>query len=136
MNLVFHAHSGLRYLVFLMALVTLAVFVVGQLQARPFGPLHRILGASYAGLVHLQATLGLILLALGKYYPRLLGHLVLMLGVAVVLQVLLSRNRRLATPTFRLPLIGVMLSLVGFVGGLMAIGRGLLETTAFGAPPP
>jgi hypothetical protein len=136
MNLVFHAHSGLRYLVFLMALVTLVVFVVGQLQARPFGRVHRVLGASYAGLVHLQATLGLILVALGKYYPRLLGHLVLMLAVAVVLQLLLSMNRRLATPTFRLPLIGVTVSLVGFVGGLAAIGRGLFETTAFGAPPP
>jgi len=135
MNLMYFAHSGLRYLVLLMAFVSLTVFVAGQLRGATFGRFHRALGASYAGLLHLQVMLGILLVALGRYYPRLIGHLVVMLMAAVVLQVLLSLNARRAQPSFARPLVGVGVSILCFVAGLAAIGRGLLDATA-AAPLP
>jgi hypothetical protein len=135
MNLLFHLHSGLRYLIVVMALVAFGVFLVGQLRGSTFGRLHRAMGAAYAGLVHLQVTLGIVLVAMGRYYPRLIGHMALMLTAAIVLQVLLSLNTRRAQPSFSRPLLGVVVSILCFVAGLAAIGRGLFEATAF-APLP
>lgn len=134
MSYVFHAHSGLRYAVLLAAAVALVVFALGLSRAQPFSRLHRVVGAAYAGLVHLQVGLGLVLVAMGKYDPRVLGHMALMLLAAVVLQALLSVNRRRATPGLRLPVVAVVLSVLCFLGGLAAIGRGVFETTAFVAP--
>jgi hypothetical protein len=131
MNVLFYAHSGLRYLVLLLAFVALGVFFVGQVQKQAFGKLHRIVGASYAGLLHTQATLGLVMVAMGRFYPQLIGHLAMMLLAAVVMQVLLVVNRKKPQPGFVLPLVGVVVSLLLIAGGVMAIGRGLFTTTAF-----
>jgi hypothetical protein len=130
MNALFYAHSGLRYLVLLMALVCLAAFLVGQVKQQPFGKLHRVVGASFAGLLDLQVVLGLVMVAMGRYYPALIGHLVMMLVAAVVMHVAMGVNRRRPTPGFVLPLGGVVVSVFLIVGGVMAIGRGLLQTTA------
>jgi hypothetical protein len=136
MNFVFQAHSGLRYLVFLMVVVALVVFAEGLSRGRAFGRFHRVVGASYAGLVHLQASLGLVLVAMGKFYPRLIGHVVTMLAAAVSLQVLLSLNLRRPKPGFLWPLIGVVVTMACFAAGLAAIGRGLFEATPFVPPRP
>lgn len=128
----FHAHSGLRFLVLLLAMVNIAVLGIGIVQKRPFAKIHRILGASYAGCLHLQVILGVSMVALGRYFPALIGHIVMMVLAAVVAQVMMSRNRRRAEPTLTMPLVGVVLSLVFITGGVMAIGRGLLTMTAFG----
>ena len=136
MNFVFQAHSGLRYLVFLMAVVALVVFAEGLSRARAFGRFHRVVGASYAGLVHLQASLGLVLVAMGKFHPRLIGHIALMLVAAVSMQVILSLNLRRPQPAFFWPLIGVVATMACFAAGVAAIGRGLFEATVSVAPTP
>jgi hypothetical protein len=118
-----HAHSGLRYLILTMALVCLVVFGLGVAQKKPLSKLGRIVGSIFAGLTHLQVLLGLVMVAMGTFYPALIGHLVMMLAAAVVLQVLLSRNKRAAQPGFTLPLIGTVLAIVFMVGGIFAIGR-------------
>lgn len=130
MNALFFAHSGLRYLILLMTVVCLAVFLVGQAKQQPFGKLHRVVGASFAGLLHLQALLGLVMVAMGRFYPALIGHIAMMLLAAVVMQVSLVVNRRRPTPGFVLPLGGVVVSVLLIAGGVMAIGRGLLQMTA------
>ncbi len=127
----FHAHSGLRYLLLLLVAANLVVLVAGLAMKQPFGKLHRILGAAFAGTMHLQVVLGVVLVALGRYYPALIGHLVMMLLAAVLAQVLFSVNRRKPTPGLVLPLVGVVGALVLMFGGVMAIGRGLLSSTAF-----
>lgn len=128
----FHAHSGLRFLVLLLGVVNIAVLGIGLAQKKPFAKIHRILGASYAGCLHLQVILGVSMVALGRYFPALIGHIVMMVLAAVVAQVAMSRNRRRAEPTLTMPLVGVALSLVFIAGGVMAIGRGLFTMTAFG----
>ncbi|MGV3622745.1 MAG: hypothetical protein ACO1OB_18140 [Archangium sp.] len=128
----FHVHSGLRYLILLLAVANIVVLAMGMAQKQPFGKLHRILGASFAGCLHLQVILGVVLVAMGTYYPKLIGHFAMMILAAVVAQVTMSMNRRKPTPGLQLPLIGVSVALVLIVGGIMAISRGVLQSTAFG----
>lgn len=125
MTALMHAHSGLRYLVLLAGVVALVVFGLSLVQNRPFTKLHRILGASFAGLLHTQALLGLGIVASGLWYPQLIGHIVMMLGAAGGAQACMTINRKRPQPGHKLPLIGVLIALICIVIGVMAIGRGL-----------
>ena len=125
MTALFHAHSGLRFLILLLGAVDVAVFAVAMAQGKPFEKVHRILGAAFAGTLHLQVLLGIGLVASGIFYPKLIGHLVCMLSAAVVAQVMMTMNRRRPTPGFKLPLLGVLIALLLIFAGVMAIGRGL-----------
>jgi uncharacterized membrane protein len=118
-------------MVFAMAAVCLVTFSVGLVRGRPFTRFHRVLGSVFAGLTHLQVTLGIILVAMGRFYPQLIGHLVLMLAAAVVLQVLLIRNRKSASPGFRMPLVGTLACIALMTAGIYAIGRHPFQTTVF-----
>jgi vacuolar-type H+-ATPase subunit I/STV1 len=131
MKFLFHAHSGLRYLVLLAGLVALAYFVMGLTTKRPVDKGVRILGAAFTGLLDLQVLLGIVMVAMGRYYPRLIGHIVMMVAAAGVTHALLVINRKRPTPGYLLPLIAVAAALVLIVGGIMAIGRGVFTTTAF-----
>jgi hypothetical protein len=130
MNILFHAHSGLRYLVLLAGLVALAYFVSGLVAKRPVGKGVRVLGAIFTGLLDLQVLLGIVLVALGRYYPRLIGHIVMMVLAAAVTHVLLVVNRKRPSPGHLLPLIAVALALALIAGGIMAIGRGVFTHTS------
>jgi len=133
MNFLFQAHSGLRFLILLAGAIALVVYLAGQLQGQKFGKVHRIAGTAYAGLLHTQALLGLVMVALGRFYPALIGHLAMMLTAAVVMQVCLSVNKKRAQPGMLLPLVGTVISLLLIVGGVMAIGRGLFTVTPMGS---
>ncbi|MCP3140154.1 hypothetical protein [Pyxidicoccus xibeiensis] len=127
---IFYAHSGLRYLVLLAGVLAIAYFAFGLATKRPFDKVGRILGASFAGLLHLQVLLGLLVLATRFYYPQLIGHIVMMVLAAVIAQLGMSLNRRRPQPAWGLPLVGVLVAFVFIVGGIMAIGRGVFTTTA------
>jgi hypothetical protein len=125
----FHAHSGLRFLILLLGALNVVALGVGLAQKKPFAKVHRILGASFVGSLHLQVVLGATMVAMGRYYPALIGHMVMMVLAAVVAQVAMSVNRRRETPTLGLPLAGVVIALLCIVGGVMSIGRGLFTTS-------
>ena len=126
----FYAHSGLRYLVLLAGVLALAYFAFGFVTKRPFDKGGRILGASFAGLLHTQVLLGILVLVTRFYYPALIGHIVMMVLAAAAAQVTMSVNRRRPQPGFVLPLVGVVLAIVFIIGGIMAIGRGVFTSTA------
>lgn len=130
MTFLFYAHSGLRYLVLLVALVALGYFAFGLATKRTAGKAVRILGSAYVGLLDLQTLLGIIMVVMGRYYPALIGHIVMMLAAVGLTHVLLVKNRKRPEPGFLLPLIAVGASLVLVIGGIMAIGRGIFTTTA------
>jgi hypothetical protein len=130
MNILFQAHSGLRYLVLLVGVVALAYFVSGLATKRPVDKGVRILGAAFTGLLDLQILLGLIMVAMGRYYPQLIGHIAMMLLAAALTHVLLVVNRKRPNPGYVLPLIAVAGSLALISGGIMAIGRGVLTHTS------
>jgi hypothetical protein len=131
MNFLFQAHSGLRYLVLLTGVVALAYFVSGLATKRPVDKGVRILGAAFTGLLDTQILLGLIMVAMGRFYPQLIGHIVMMLLAATVTHVLLVVNRKRPTPGYALPAVAVGGALVLIFGGIMAIGRGVLTHTPF-----
>lgn len=127
----FYAHSGLRYLVLLVGLAALVYFATGLATKRPVTKAVRILGSAFAGLLDLQITLGIIMVAMGWYYPALIGHIVMMLLAAGVTHALLVVNRKRPEPGYLLPLIAVVAAFVLIIGGIMAIGRSPLVSTAF-----
>lgn len=127
----FHAHSGLRFLVLLAAVAALVVCGLGLMQKKPFTKVARILCSSFVGLLHLQVLIGLAMVFMGTWYPRLIGHLAMMLTATVLAQVLLTVNKRSATPGYRLPLLAVGGALLLIIGGILAIGRHPLVPTPF-----
>jgi hypothetical protein len=130
LNLLFKAHSGLRYLVLLVGLAALAYFAYGLATRRPVDKKVRILGSSFAGLLDTQILLGIVLLGAGwPFQPMLWGHLTLMLLAAVLAHVLLVVNRKRPQPGFLLPLIAVGGALLLVIGGILSIGRGVLGST-------
>lgn len=125
----FHAHSGLRFLILLLGALNVVVLGLGLVQKQPFGKIHRFLGASFAGSLHLQVVLGATMVFMGRYYPALIGHMVMMVLAAVIAQLAMSVNRKRSTPGLSLPLAGVLVALVCIAGGVMSIGRGLFTMT-------
>lgn len=126
-----HAHSGLRFLILLLGALNVVVLGIGVVQKKRFAKVHRILGGSFAGALHLQVLLGVAMVAMGRYYPALVGHMVMMLLAAVVAQLAMSVNRRRDNATLGLPLAGVLVAFVCIVGGVMSIGRGLFTVSPF-----
>ena len=131
MNMLYMAHSGLRYLVLLVAVVALLACIHGIATGRPLRALGG-LTAGFAGLLDLQILLGLGLVIGGIFYGALMGHLVMMALAAIVVHVASVRakraaNERQATMT---RLIGIALALVLIIGGIMSIGRSLFGSAA------
>ncbi len=126
-----HTHSMLRYLVLLAAVGHIALCVLGLVQNRPFTKLGRVFSAVTMSLIHLQVVVGLGMVALGTFYPKLIGHLVLMLLAAVLVTVMHSLNKRAAVPNWKRPLVGTGGALVLLVFGILSIGRGVFQSTLF-----
>lgn len=121
MHDLFIAHSMLRFAVLLLGFANIVVLGLGLALKKPFGDVHRDLGFLFAGSLHLQTLLGLVLVATCRWYSALSWHLVLMLLAAVVAQASITLNRKRATPGLQLPLLGVVAALVLIFAGMMII---------------
>jgi hypothetical protein len=132
MNILFHAHSGLRYLVLLSGLIALGWFAFGLATKRPVDRSVRILGSSFVGLLDTQVLLGVLLFITWPYYPALIGHIVMMVLAAGLAHALLVVNRRRPNPGYVLPLIAVAGALVLIIGGILAISRPIFGSGAGG----
>ena len=127
----FQAHSGIRYLVLLAGLVAEVVFALGLAQKTPFSKQARIVGAVFSGLMDLQILIGVILVIMGLYTPKAIGHIVMMVAATTLTHALFVQNRKRATPGYLLPLIAVSGSMVLIIGGIFALGRLPWAMTAF-----
>lgn len=123
MSVLFQVHSLLRFAVLLAGLFMVVLCVMGLSGKQPFTKQGRIVGSVFAGLLHTQVLLGLGLVIGGLWMKRDIGHVVMMASAAALAQVMLSKNRRAATPGWKLPLIGVGGALLLILAGVMAIGR-------------
>lgn len=124
-NILFHAHSGLRYLVLLAGLLVLSYSLTSALRGQAWSRAGRVFLAIFVGVMDLQVLLGLILVFVRVFYPALWGHLSMMIAAAVVAHVALAINKR-RPPERRshwVAVIGAGLALVLVVGGIMSIGR-------------
>jgi hypothetical protein len=121
----FHAHSGLRYLVLLAALVALAYLLRGWMARRPWDKAARVVGAVFTGLLDLQALLG-IGVALARPWQRsYIGHVATMLLALVAAHALGGSARRLSDDRARYgrALLAVVVPVLLIIAGIVAIGR-------------
>lgn len=126
MTILFHAHSGLRYLVLLVAFAAIVWFLWGWLAKRPFQRPGRIVMAAYVGLVDLQVLIGLVLFFAGRRPPGIHAHMGLMILAAVVLHIASAISKRAPGPARHgLPLAGSLLAATLIVAGVLAIRDGL-----------
>lgn len=125
---IFHAHSGVRYLVLLLGVVAALMFLWGFVTKRPASRADRIVMAAFSGVLDLQIVLGITLMAMGLFYGALMGHLLMMLLAAVAVHAASVAARRTTDDqrAHGIRLAGVLLALVLIAGGIMAIGRSIL----------
>lgn len=130
--MLFHAHSGLRYLVLLAGIATLVYALAAIIVRAPYKRPMRILATLFAGTLHLQVVVGLALLFTGRFYPQLIGHIFLMILAAAAAQVVPSvmRRRPEEQRTYLPHAISALVALGLIYFGIDAIGRGLFQMTA------
>ena len=124
--MLFYAHSGMRYLVLLAGMAALGYAVFGLATRRPYDRAMRALASAFAGLIHLQILLGILLLFTRRFYPALSGHILLTVFAAVTAQVVPSvmRRRLPAARGYAPHVVGTLVALALIVAGVLAIGRG------------
>jgi hypothetical protein len=125
-EILFHAHSGLRYLVLLAGIGVVAWGFVAAATDRPWGRGARVLNAAFAGLLDLQILIGVATLLVRVYYPALVGHIVLMVLAAAVVHGAAIADRRAGRPRHRHRAIAALAALLLIVAGILAIGRPVL----------
>jgi hypothetical protein len=131
-NILFHAHSGLRYLVLLAAVAAILslayALATGRAARAAFA-----LATTFAVLLDVQIVLGIGLMLGGLFPDAVIGHLALMLLAAVATHASSIVGRRAETERGELAmrLGGIVLALALIVGGILAIGRSVLGS----APP-
>jgi vacuolar-type H+-ATPase subunit I/STV1 len=133
MNFIYLAHSGIRYLVFLMGLIALAVAIQGLMGKREYGRDAKRAASAYTGALQLQFVLGVIMVIMGRFYSALIGHMVMMLlavGAASVLNGWARRSTD-SQKAYKMALGAVVVSLVLIVLGISAIGRHPFESRAY-----
>ncbi|HEX9940292.1 MAG TPA: hypothetical protein VGB15_24370 [Longimicrobium sp.] len=130
-NGIFHAHSGLRFLILLAAVVALIVLALGAFGRKPFGKPSRIAVAAFSGLLDLQIVLGIAMVVMGCIYGALMGHLAMMILAAIALHALSAYGRKQADArrAHTIALVGVVLALLLIAAGIGAIGRSPVGTT-------
>jgi hypothetical protein len=129
MRMIFMAHSGVRYLVLLAGFVAVLYLAMAVFTKRPNDRVARILGSTFVGLMDLQVLLGLLMVALGAFYPALMGHLFMMIGAVVVGHVAMKMAKSAAPPRANvIRLAGVVVALILIFGGILAIGRTIFGT--------
>jgi len=131
MSFLYHAHSGLRYLVLLAALVALIALAYALATGRT-SRATRILPAIFTGLLDLQVLLGIGLVMGGLFPDAVVGHLVMMVLALIVAHgaSILAGRAGAERRAVVIRLAGVVLALLLIAGGIMAIGR-----SVFGSMP-
>ena len=130
MNILLMAHSGLRWLILLVAVVAIIKFVVGWIRGGAFKGMDRGLMAGFSGLMDLQATLGIVFLIwnglTGVGFPgfRLLHGLIMIVAAVVAHMSARWKNADDAT-RFRNNLFLIVGSLILVLVGISVLPGGL-----------
>ncbi len=130
MNILFMAHSGLRWLVLFVAVIAIIKYLIGWLQGGQYKGMDRGLMAAFSGLMDLQSLLGVILLVwsglTGVGFPFFrIAHGLIMVAAAVVAH--LSRRWKNADDAtrFRNDLFLIVGSLILVLIGISILPGGL-----------
>jgi len=138
-NFLLHAHSGLRYLILLAAVVVVVKSLIGWFGSTPYSKFDKIIAPSFVGLMHLQLLLGLILYFISPLVTYNMGdkvsrywsveHISIMILAVVMAQVGRSISKKSGDPQvkfrFQTIFFGISILLV-FLGLATMPGRGIL----------
>ena len=129
--MLFAAHSGLRFLVLLAGFVVVVHAVVGLASQREYSTATARLATVFAGLLHLQVLTGVGVLFTRPLHTAVVGHVILMLAAAGVAQLTsgLMKRRPAERKGYGPHLAGTLLALALVAAGILAIGRGVLQST-------
>lgn len=129
--MLFAAHSGLRFLVLVGGLFVVLYATVGLLGKRQYSPAVARLASVFAGLIHLQILIGVGVLFTRPFHSQLIGHFFMMLAAAAVAQFTSSvvKRRPPEAKSYGPHLVGALLALAFMAVGIMAIGRGVFQST-------
>lgn len=127
-DFVLNAHSGLRYLILLVGLLTVLIALVGMAQKQPVSNAGLTLLRVFVVLLDIQLLLGVLTLVTGTFYMQLIGHLVMMVAAVAMAHLAASRLRK-AAPEARgngQLLTGALIPLALIVAGILAIQRPII----------
>ncbi len=126
--ILFHAHSGLRYLVLTAGVVSLGYSLQALFWSREWDRPGRILLSAFVGLMDLQLLIGLVLTFVYVFYPALWGHLVLMVLAAGAGHAASAINKRRPPEqrSHRVAVLGSTGALILIIGGILSIGRPII----------
>lgn len=129
--MLYAAHSGIRFLVLLAGFVVILYGLWGMWGKRAYEPLMGRLASAFAGLLHLQILIGLVVLFTRPFGSQLIGHILMTVLAAVVAQGTTSvvSRRPQEQKTYAPHVVGTLLALGLIAGGIMAIGRGVFQST-------
>ena len=128
MGILLEAHSGVRWLVVLIAVVALVKFLMGWLGNKSYTKFDNILAKAFTGIVDLQVLLGLIYLiwngVAGGGFPRYrLEHSVTMILVAVAAH-FVGRSKASDTVRFRNATLAIVITLLLVYAGVAVLPGG------------
>jgi len=127
MNFLYHAHSGLRYLVLLAAFGAMVSLAYALAMGRADRSA-RVMPTAFTGLLDLQVLLGIGLVIGGVFPDAAVTHLALMVVALVVTHASSVLARRASTERreMTIRLVGIVLALGLIIGGITALGRSVL----------
>lgn len=128
MDFLFSAHSGTRYLVLLVGMITAIYALVGMAANRPFDRGALTLLRIFAGIIDLQIVLGIATIFARAWFPALIGHIVMMVAAAAVAHLGVVRLKKLpdAERRYGLLLASALIPLALMIGGILAIQRSII----------
>ena len=129
MSILLESHSGVRWLVILVALIVLVKFILGWLGKKPYASIDRTLAKVFAGVVDLQVLLGLIYLLwsgfAGAGFPRYrLEHGITMILVAVAAHFVGRGKGASDSARFRNSTIAILVTLLLVYAGVAVLPGG------------
>lgn len=130
MDILFMAHSGLRWLIFLVAVIAIIKYLAGWLMGGQFKGMDRGLMAGFSGLMDLQVTLGIIFLLwsgfTGAGFPRYrIEHGLIMILASVVAHLSVRWRNEVDPIRFRNNLFLIVASIVLVLIGIAVLPGGL-----------
>jgi hypothetical protein len=128
MEILLEAHSGVRWLVILVAIVVFVKFLISWLGHKPYTKLDNTFAKVFTGVVDLQVLLGLIYLLwsgfAGAGFPRYrLEHSVTMILVAVAAH-FVGRGKSSDNARFRNSVIAIIIALLLVFAGVAVLPGG------------
>jgi cytochrome bd-type quinol oxidase subunit 1 len=114
----FHAHSGIRYLVFMFAVIAIVYIFYALLSKKPYDKTARILGIIFISTLDLNVLLGIILIVVRGYFSFQLMHIIFMTAALVAAHVFTVNNKKREQPSYQIALYSIIVPIILIILGI------------------